>query len=188
MGNKVLFLGSSVTYGFASNGVSFVEFMPFDCVKEAVSGTAFSLDGPASYIERLRRIETVKPFDLLVIQLSTNDVWKKRPLGNKESCDPRTVTGAIRFFVEEARRRWNAKTLFYTSPRFDSPEYGEMVKRLLSLKEEEGYEVLDLWNDEGFLKKKKDGYMADDVHPTLLGYKEWWAPAFEGAIRRLLEA
>ena len=48
-GKRVLFLGSSVTYGAASGGVSFAELMAerceMQCLKEAVSGTVLTLIG-----------------------------------------------------------------------------------------------------------------------------------------------
>ena len=57
------FLGSSVTYGFATSGHSFVEEVAkrtgFECVKEAVSGTTLAVrenDGNSSYVERLKII------------------------------------------------------------------------------------------------------------------------------------
>ena len=45
--SRIIFLGSSVTYGSASGGVSFADMIceknGYDLVKEAVSGTTHSL-------------------------------------------------------------------------------------------------------------------------------------------------
>ena len=41
--------------------------------------------------------------------------------------------------------------------------------------------ILDLYHDEYMLAVSKEDYqqyMNDPVHPTLKGYKEWWAPKF----------
>ena len=66
------FLGSSVTYGSATNGVSFVDMMPklLDCavVKNAVSGTTL-VDGNESYVSILRQMPTNMQVEHLIVQL-----------------------------------------------------------------------------------------------------------------------
>ena len=83
-GKTVLFLGSSVTYGAASGGVSFVEFAAKKCgfnyVKEAVSGTTLADIDESSYVSRLKRIDKKLKVDLVVCQLSTNDSYRGVPL------------------------------------------------------------------------------------------------------------
>ena len=52
---------------------------------------------------------------------------------------------------------------------------------LYDLKREYSFEILDLFNDEQMLKISQEDYkkyMQDPIHPTLLGYKEWWTPKF----------
>ena len=76
----ILFLGSSVTYGSAANGVSFVDMIGdlcgANCIKYAVSGTTLVNINEASYVSRLKSISpSIKP-DLFVCQLSTNDAKK----------------------------------------------------------------------------------------------------------------
>ena len=53
-GKTIIFLGSSVTYGYASKGESFVDFLEkqdgITAVKEAKSGTTLVDDKSSSYI------------------------------------------------------------------------------------------------------------------------------------------
>ena len=85
-GKRILFLGSSVTYGAASGGESFADQIAArnGCLitKEAVSGTTLADDSADSYIARLRRISREQTFDLAVCQLSTNDATQQKPLGD----------------------------------------------------------------------------------------------------------
>lgn len=91
-GMTVCFLGSSVTYGAASSGISFAEYLAkrnrMHFVKEAVSGTTLTDDGADSYISRMKGLDRSARFDLFVCQLSTNDATKKRPLGEISSPIP----------------------------------------------------------------------------------------------------
>ena len=60
-GKNILFLGSSVTYGSASGGISFVDLMAerckSNCIKEAVSGTTLADINEDSYVSRLKRVD-----------------------------------------------------------------------------------------------------------------------------------
>ena len=109
---RIIFLGSSVTYGSAANGISFVEYLQKrDGIvprKEAVSGTTlveYTVMGRASYVERLRFIDKNFPADAFVCQLSTNDATMKKDLGEvsasfvKESFNTKTVAGAIEYII-----------------------------------------------------------------------------------------
>ena len=84
-GKNIVFLGSSVTKGFAAYGKSFVDMVAArtgaNCVKEAVSGTTLVDDNAKSYVARLKALDPKTPCDLFVCQLSTNDATKKKPLG-----------------------------------------------------------------------------------------------------------
>ena len=77
---KIFYLGSSVTYGHFSNGISFVELLDYEYIKEAVSGTTLVDEKDNSYISRMKKVK-VQPFDLFICQLSTNDATKKKELG-----------------------------------------------------------------------------------------------------------
>ena len=60
-GKKLLFLGSSVTYGSASLGVSMADYIAVldscDVVKEAVSGTTLAKMGASTYVSRLLNVD-----------------------------------------------------------------------------------------------------------------------------------
>lgn len=63
-GKKIIFLGSSVTFGSNSNEASFVEYLAardgIVYVKEAVSGTTLVDNGETSYIARMRQIFRIR--------------------------------------------------------------------------------------------------------------------------------
>ena len=180
----VLFLGSSVTYGSASGGISFADFMAEACsltmVKEALSGTTLADIGGDSYVARLKRVDPkIKP-QLVIVQLSTNDSGKGIPLADTED--------AIRWIVNYVKATWHCPVAFYTGTYFDRPAYAETVERLFALAEECDFHVIDLWNDPDLRAVSKSDYaryMADPVHPTLYGYKDWWTPKFIEFCRQL---
>ena len=188
VGVTAFFLGSSVTFGSASGGVSFVEMLGerlgWTAVKEAVSGTTLANLDENSYPARLRRrLPDVRP-DLFVCQLSTNDAARGVPLG-EPGAQEATVAGAIESVVRLARGAWGCPVWFYTSPRFDSAAYGAMVALLNEMAPALGVRVLDLWNDAAFNAldpAQRARYMADPVHPTLEGYRDWWTPRFAEAL------
>lgn len=176
--NKViLFLGSSVTYGSAANGVSFADIMcdacGAVCIKEAVSGTTLADTSERSYVSRLKKIDKeIKP-DLFICQLSTNDAKKKIDIGEVEK--------AIRFILEYVEETFGCPIAFYTGTYFKSEEYVKMIELLYAIKSERDFHILDLYNDEDMLSISEDDYkkyMKDPVHPTLFGYTEWWTPKF----------
>ena len=189
-GKTFIFLGSSVTYGSAADGRSFVELIAercdCTCIKWAVSGTTLAETNDRSYVSRLRDNSVDVPAcDHLIVQLSTNDASQEIPLG--EICsgsgyDTSTVTGAIEFIINYARDTWNCPVLFFTGSHYNSDRYDAMVKRLYELKEKYGIGILDLWNDENFNQipdELRDLYMQDDIHPTKAGYRDWWGPELE---------
>lgn len=183
-GKHIIFLGSSVTYGTASGGVSFAEFLAerngCTFTKEAVSGTTLTDDEPDSYIERLRKIDTSVKADLFVCQLSTNDATKNKPIGKAcFSTDTSTVCGAIRYIISHVTSAWHCPVVFYTSPRYDSDRYDQMVKALHETAETQDIQIIDMWNDASFNAQRKDNFMADPIHPTKEGYLMWWTPYFE---------
>lgn len=188
-GKTILFLGSSVTYGHASNGISFADLMVekcgINCIKEAVSGTTLADINDASYVARLKKIDatTVRP-DLFICQLSTNDASKKRNI------DIADVEPAIRFILEYVKSTFNCPIVFYTGTYFESEKYVAMIKLLYNLQNQYDFKILDLYNDQEMLnvdKEKYKVYMQDPVHPTLLGYDEWWTPKFIEFCERLPE-
>lgn len=193
-GKKLIFLGSSVTKGFAARGRSFVDMIAestgASCVKEAVSGTTLVDNGERSYVARLKKLDKSQPCDLFICQLSTNDATKGSPLGKmaegKEfsSFDTKTVCGAIEYIIAYAKQTWNdVPVVFYTSPEYASPAYQAMVEALAGIAKKWGVEVIDFWHDReiNMPVNKKRSCMNDQIHPTQKGYAVW-APVIEAAL------
>ena len=192
-GGKVLFLGSSVTYGEKSLREGIPEYfaarMGWQITKEAVSGTTLADTGKNSYVQRLlNKVDPQEKYSLVIVQLSTNDVGKKQPMGeiaagtDLADFDTKTTTGAIEFIIRYARDTWDCPVAFYTNARYDSEAYGALVERLLELQEKWGIGVLNLWSDDSFntiSDADRALYMFDTVHPTKAGYREWWCPEME---------
>ena len=196
-GKRLFFLGSSVTYGAASQGISFVEDLAGHtgcrAVKEAGSVTTLVDDGEESYIARMKR-NRAKQVDLFICQLSTNDATQKKPLGtvgiseNLEDFDTHTVAGAIEYIICYAKKRWGCPVMFYTNPAYDSPEYGRMVRLLKEIQKEWKIGVIDLWDNASFnriSRRERALYMADPIHPTKAGYLKWWLPCMEPQIEKV---
>ena len=209
-GKTILFLGSSVTYGSAAEGQSFVELFEtidgVNTVKEAKSGTTLvdntsalapaGFDDGDSYIKRLKRVDASAHIDCVLCQLSTNDATLKLPLGETgegtapESFDTSTVTGAVEYIIAYSRETWGCPVAFYTGSYYDSKEYSEMVERLLELTDKWGIRVIDLYNDKEFNSISEDAYkyyMADPIRPTKEGYAEWWMPKLESEMIRIMQ-
>ena len=196
---NIVFLGSSVTYGASSMGVSFADYIGAtnDCsiIKEAVSGTTLVDEGIDSYISRLNKIDTQNA-DIFVCQLSTNDATQKKPLGeinnsvNINDFDTKTVAGAIEYIIAYAKDKWDCPVVFYTNPKYDSGNYQAMVDLLLEIQKKWNIEIIDMWNDVDFnniTDEQKSLYMADSIHPTQAGYLEWWTPVFENKLKEVIK-
>ena len=192
-GKKVLFLGSSVTYGAASLREGIPEYFAVrlgcEITKEAVSGTTLTDDKTNSYVHRLlTKIDPAEDYALVVVQLSTNDASKNKPLGEiadgfaLSEFDTHTVTGAMEYIIAYCRETWDCPVVFYTGSRYDSEAYASMVQRLTELQEKWGIGVLDLWHDDAFnaiSDADRQLFMNDNIHPTKAGYREWWCPEME---------
>lgn len=215
-GKTIIYLGSSVTYGSDSLGVSFVEYIDrlngTISVKEAVSGTTLvtkdddacvdpgrqerSNSNDSSYIPRMKTINPDIPADAFICQLSTNDATRHMPLGTISegfelaNFDTETVAGAIEYIIAYAEKTWHCPVLFYTGTRFDCREYGEMVKLLLEIQKKWKIGVIDLWNDKALhaiSEKDYNLYMSNPIHPTQAGYLLWWVPAMETYLYEFLK-
>lgn len=198
-GKTVLFLGSSVTYGSASGGVSFADYIGkrdgCTVIKSAVSGTTLVESGINSYVSRLKKLDAEK-VDLFVCQLSTNDASQKKELGkiieskNLNDFDTKTIAGAIEYIICYSKEKWNCSVIFYTSPRYDSERYQSMVDILKAAQEKWGISVIDMWNDaelNAALNKNTALYMADKIHPTKAGYLEIWTPFMEKTVFEVMK-
>ena len=191
-GKRILFLGSSVTLGTASCGVSFADYIAkrngCEYQKEAVGGTTL-VDGKESYLRRLKKVDKNRSFDLFICQLSTNDASQQKPLGRADDKTDDTVLGAINAIVSYVRETWDCPVVFYTNAYFESDVYGEMVKGLKECSEKEGFGVIDLYTDEDFNaigEEQRKLFMYDRIHPTKAGYLLWWTPKMEEYINAYL--
>lgn len=177
-GKNILFLGSSVTYGAASLGTSFVEYVckrgGASFTKEAVSGTTLVNNDETSYIARLKKLDTTVRYDFFVCQLSTNDATKKYELAE--------IRKAVTDIIDYARETWNCPIIFYTNSYYNSAEYAAMVEMIKDVEKEYHIMVFDLYTDKAFndlTGKQRRLYMDDDIHPTRAGYLLWWTPKLE---------
>ncbi len=191
-GKTVVFLGSSVTYGYSSMGVSFVDYLGksdgITPIKKAVSGTTLVDVKNNSYVSRIKNINKNIEVDAFVCQLSTNDATKEMPLGevsegyNINSFDTQTIAGAIEYIIGYASENWNCPVIFYTQAKYDSEYYGKMVDLLLVIQKKWDITVIDLWNDVDFnniTEQQRKLYLVDPIHPTKAGYHDWWLPVFQ---------
>ena len=193
LSNKTgIFLGSSVTYGYGSMGVSFADFLEkadgLNIIKEAVSGTTLVDAKANSYVSRMKTIDKNIKADFFMCQLSTNDATKNLPIGEiSESFDiadfdTQTITGATEYIIAYAKETWNCPVIFYTQAKYDSEPYAEMVEMILSLQEKWDIVVIDFWNNEeinGISDDERSLYLVDHIHPTKAGYKIWWLPEIQ---------
>ncbi len=198
-GKKLLFLGSSVTDGDASLGVSMADYIGkldgCTIIKEAVSGTTLAGTTSSAYTSRLLNVDRELELDCVICQLSTNDATKKKKMGEISSSttladfDRTTVIGAMEYIIAYSQSVWDCPVVFYTGTKYSSTQYGEMVDALLKLQEKWGIGVIDLWNDPEMNAVSEADYalyMNDSIHPTQAGYLNWWTPKFQQNLYTLL--
>ncbi len=188
-GKRVCVLGSSLAAGYASGGEAIAEYISRRfgafCRKEAVSGTTLAESYPDSYGERLRRLDPQEAFDLFLCQLSTNDARLHCPPGEvagHEPFDTQTTLGAIDAIIQYVENTWHCPVVFFTSARYESEPYDDLVRRLKELQAVYGFGLIDLWKQAAFNdlpEEKRALYLADHVHPTRAGYRDWWGPEIE---------
>lgn len=80
---------------------------------------------------------------------------------------------------------------FFTASRYDSAAYEAMVDRLPELQEKWGIGVIDLWSSDEFNNLSDEDrkiYMADGIHPTKAGYRDWWGPEMERQLGKILKS
>jgi lysophospholipase L1-like esterase len=199
-GNTVIFLGSSVTFGYGSFGVSFADYLEktdgITAIKEAVSGTTLVDIKSNSYVSRMKKIDKNIKADAFVCQLSTNDATKEMPLGkisdsfNINDFDTQTVAGAIEYIIAYAKETWNCPVVFYTQAKYDSGYYAKMVDIILENQEKRNITVIDLWNNgeiNSITDEQRKIYLVDSIHPAKAGYKEWWLPEFRKCLYEILK-
>ncbi len=185
------FLGSSVTYGAANHGSSFVNYIAntLDCrvIKEAVSGTTLADNNANSYVSRmLANIPATEKIDHLIVQLSTNDVTQNIVVGdvapnkNIEEFDRTTTVGAMEYIIAYAKKTWGCKVSFYTNPCYNNAQYEALMKKLDLLKAKWNIGVVDFYyytDMDALDQATLSSYMADPIHPNAMGY-EWMGGVF----------
>lgn len=200
VGKKIAFLGSSVTYGFAAKGKSFVGFLAardgVRVTKSAISGTTLAGRDPAGYLARLQSdFSSGDHYDLFVCQLSTNDNRHGKKLGTRTPADQwtnfdcNTTLGAIEEICREIPTKLGCPFAFYTCLQDDpAHRYAELIKELYQLQAKWGFGVIDLFHNQGLLASTAahPNAMFDDVHPTQEGYLKIWLPVFEQELTNIL--
>lgn len=194
-GKTIIFLGSSVTFGYGSLGESFVDFLEASDgiipIKEAVSGTTLADLKSSSYVSRMKTIDVSLKADAFICQLSTNDATKKVPLGeisesfNLSEFDTKTVAGATEYIIAYAKKTWDCPVIFFTQAKYESAEYEKMTELLYAIKEKWDIDIIDLWNNESInsiSEEERKLYLVDSIHPTKAGYRDWWLPEFQSAL------
>lgn len=194
-GKRILFLGSSVTFGFGALAESFVDDLwkkdGVIATKDAENGTTLvdkdRYNRGDSYVARFKENLGRKAPEAFVLQLSTNDAQTHQQLGkirkNSHDLDTQTILGALQYIIWQAQEEWHCPILLYTNPNFGDPFYGQMVEQALVLAKQEHFAVLDLYHE--LDKKLAPLYMADSIHPTRAGYLKIWTPLFERKLSTL---
>ena len=183
MGPTYYFLGSSVTRGSATHGISFVENLAqrtgCRCIKNAVDGTTLADIEEQSYPRRLRSFPPPEGTDHIFIQLSTNDVARGVPIGtihagaDRTDIDVSTALGGAEDMILYLRARIAAPITFFTS-WCDNPAYGELVTGAYGLCKKYRIGILDFyrgWNMQPVTPEKLVAYKEDGVHPNARGYR-----------------
>jgi hypothetical protein len=186
-GKILYFLGSSVTVGYASQGMAFPHYIAkrdqCTVVVEAVTGTTLMDKNENSYVHRMEfgsKFDKNAEVDLFICQLSTNDTGGGTvdmlnlgdivgPTGSLSAYDKTTITGAMEYIISYAQQTWGCPVLFYSCSRRNDERYGKMVDRLNELAKIWDIRVLDLWNDAEFnniTAAQRKLWMKDETHPT----------------------
>lgn len=197
-GKKVLFLGSSVTFGYGALAESFVDYLWKKCgvvaIKDAENGTTLAdhdvyRPGDSYYHRLLEELTETEYIDAFVLQLSTNDAFKSSKLGtiaHDKEISTKTVTGAIEAILTQVKSCWHCPIIIYSNPYFANEMYAQMVKQVQLLKSKYDFTFLDFYHDQAF-QVNQELYMADEIHPTRAGYQEIWLPRFESTLNNLLD-
>lgn len=176
---KILALGSSITKGYGNHDVSFVEMLndykdeeiSFRVKKEAINGTTLANLNSKSYLARLRNYSSddLKEYDYVLIQLSTNDIFKFFWKNNKNR--EKTTLGAIEAIFEYLKENFKGRIIFYTCFMKRNSRYENLINSLKTLQNSYIFEILDFYNDEKMLNSEFNNIMSDNIHPNENGYK-----------------
>lgn len=174
-GTTVIFLGSSVTYGAASKGISFVDYIAkrdgCTAIKEAVSGTTLTdtrKSLPVSGVLSASMQTTPTSLSASSPRMTRTKAAEVSLPSQREGFDTATVAGAIEHIIAYAGNRWGCPIVFYKNPRYESAAYGEMVTLLKEIASKWDISIIDLWDDGGFnviTPEERKLYMADAMIP-----------------------
>lgn len=200
-GKTIFWLGSSVTEGASSGKESMADFIARKhgavCIKEAVSGTTLADVMDRSYVNRLNKYlasdERVEHLDAFVCQLSTNDKGMPDGFGivtpddarDPSAFDTVTTFGAVEYIIATVADNWGCPVFFYSNPPMGDENYGVMVDALEKIADKWDVTIIDMYRDQEFNNitgEEQLLYMADKIHPTKAGYRNWWLPKFEEAL------
>lgn len=198
-GKHIGFLGSSITYGFAAMGVSFVDYLAARdgvvITKSAISGTTLAGSNHDNYLYRLKH-NFNDNYDYFVCQLSTNDGRMGIPLGKITPDDQRnnfdigTTLGAMEEVCAYVHDKLNCPMAFYVCLRDDpTGEYEKLIDTLKQLQKKWNFDIIDLFHDQALKASMKahPNSMYDDAHPTQEGYLKVWLPFFEKQLKQNLD-
>ena len=128
--------------------------------------------------------------DLIVFFMGTNDFGQERDLGEVDSTDLNTTSGAVRSIMEEfSMSKFSGRTiLIVLSPQrwgyvSGTPVNSTMTNtkgitlwqyldRIKTIAQEFGFPVLDLYHDLGVNKNNASYYLYDGLHPTDATYEK----------------
>lgn len=176
---KILALGSSITKGYGNHDVSFVEMLndykdediSFDVKKEAINGTTLANLNAKSYLSRLRNYsyDDLKKYDYVLIQLSTNDIFR---IFRKHNKNPeKTTIGAIEVIFDYLRENFSGQIIFYTCFMKRNSRYENLINSLKTLQNLHIFQIFDFYNDNQMLNSDFKNIMSDNIHPNENGYK-----------------
>lgn len=199
VGKHIGFLGSSITYGYAAKGVSFVDYLAARdgviTTKSAISGTTLAGSNKDNYLYRLKH-DFQDNYDYFVCQLSTNDgrmgieLGEITPNNQRSNFDTETTLGAIEEVCAYVHNKFNCPLAFYICLRDDSTgEYEELINQLKLLQKKWNFAIIDLFHDQALNAsiKAHPNAMFDDAHPTQEGYLKVWLPFFEEKLIKCLK-
>lgn len=180
-GKKIVFLGSSVTAGLASKGVSFVDFLRVEhgvhAIKEAVSGTTLADTNDNSYVSRMKKnLNKDSHYDLFACQLSTNDQRNGIDMGvisksyDPEDFDTQTTLGAIEFIAATVQNTWDCPLVFFTCLRKPEPGYEFLRDKLFELQKKWHFAIIDIWNNKALKKMNEENpnFMLDEDRKSVV--------------------
>lgn len=192
---EILFLGSSFTNGYKSDGESFVDYLQkvngVYPLKLSENKSKMIGDKKDCYIPRLKELSKEHRPHFFMCELSPYDAMGKMKMGELadnyriDSFDTTTLIGTLEYIVCYAQETWRCPVIFYTCPNVEDEDYEDMIKALEQVCDKWNLKMLDLYNDDDFKTlddKEMKLYFDEPFCPTKAGYKELITPKFEDFI------